>query len=399
MQITEYDDSILYARECYNRMRESSMFEIDIENAITVIFGESGNKKKGNNVKLAAVAFSKDVYSAEEADSIWRSYEFRYLTKKYDFNRKVPPCHGAIEMDNGDYVVVMERNAGVKTSFSEQLKMMDKTENFEDLLLPDYDFEEDEVFMSSAEQEKQNVEIMDIPMGEQQTSGKGLLVKDFEKLLEETSKAASNADAVIQAISMLNAKSLVKVPSDEDLLEFGDYFMNRYGSNQKVMKKIQTNWGEDGPRIFRLIAGADSNQFIAEMDEEYERLSSTKRKMINKLVDYILSRPGWVQASVNYDLDDYNTYFVDEGETEEHIAFARKELRAEATRMLLDGAGMTIRFKDPQYPDKEVVCGIRSHGQKFSTISASEMKACAECQPDGHQEFPVDLYQRADIIF
>lgn len=139
MQIIEYDDSILYVRKCYNRMRESNMFKIDIESGITVIFGESGNKKKKNNVKLAAVAFSKDVYSAEEADSIWRSYEFRYLTKKYDFNRKVPPCHGVIERGDGDYVVVVERNTEVKMLFSEQFKMMHRAENFDCLFLPDYD--------------------------------------------------------------------------------------------------------------------------------------------------------------------------------------------------------------------------------------------------------------------
>ena len=230
------------------------------------------------------------------------------------------------------------------------------------------------------------------------------LISDFEKHVNGEGLDSnvpfakkSKEEKVVSALAVMNSESLISVPNDDDLIEFFDYFIQEYENNEKVLEAIYENWPES-PRIFRLAGEAKRRVFMNDMDLQYKRLPSDKKQMIEKLVEYLFSRPCGYMISLTYGNDDTDGYFVKPGEKRENREIARNEARAACTRLLIEGGSAVIRYHFDK-SKKEKVCGIYSEGQCFFTLPAEFMKECMEAQPEGHREFPNDVYEEADISF
>ena len=164
-----------------------------------------------------------------------------------------------------------------------------------------------------------------------------------------------------------------------------------------MVDKIFENWPES-PRIFRLVEEAERRVFMNDMDLRYKRLTPDKKQIIEKLVEYLFSRPRGYMISITYRNDDIDGYFVKPNEKRENREIAKNEARAACTRLLIEGGSAVIRYHFDK-SKKEKVCGIFSSGQCFMNLPADVMKECMEAQPEGHREFPNDVYEEADISF
>ena len=114
--------------------------------------------------------------------------------------------------------------------------------------------------------------------------------------LKREKEDALTPDDIIGFISMENAKAigLAGMGQEDDWLlkKWGEFllsFMDEYGRNNKVMLAIEDNWGEAGPRIFRMGA------YALENSKEFPRgdnvpLTEKQAAMRDQLVDYIFDQ-------------------------------------------------------------------------------------------------------------
>ena len=399
MKKKEYDNCYIYQLEKIKDYTDEEMFETEIDDGWIVTFGKK-EQNSGSGYQFLEVEFSKEYYYAKDADDLWRSYKYWFVPENVNVDKKYPLCKHITYVPKKGFVLTVIRNMERKMSLKEQILRLDAGEDFESDIIA----EELEKFYK--EEEKKGLQVHWVNQDtELPVSGSKHLIKDFKKLIRgkgvisnEKFSDKTEEDKIVGAISIINAQSLSVLPNDEDIIEFIEYFYKKYGENKRLFKQMERNWPYK-PRIFRLAERAEERLFEKKMEEKYENLSATKKRMVNKFIDYLFALPLGFHVSFTYGYDDYSCAFKVESDfSDEDIEGAKKEIRYITIETLLTGGAATIRYSIPDF-DKEIVSGIRAKGQKFETVSASEMQWCMENQPDGYHTYPDEIYKRPEVFF
>lgn len=113
-----------------------------------------------------------------------------------------------------------------------------------------------------------------------------------EKYINKFNEHLARTKNVIGSLSVLNAYTLgipkkLIIQDSESIIDFYEWFYDRYENDKQIWKEINENWGFVGPRIFRL-----AEEFIdlgnkAYFFNIYENYDDNIKTNIESLIDYI----------------------------------------------------------------------------------------------------------------
>lgn len=206
------------------------------------------------------------------------------------------------------------------------------------------------------------------------------------------------------AVCILGAFPKKQPQLEKECAEFVNYFVEKYVENQRVMRAIGENWGDNGPLILRIGMTVLSESDDFPYDQEVE-LTELQKSLRDQLVNYIFS----------HNSDKTLTFTIDNpsgGITQEQFVFpAHLSPKDDAEVRGLTGdwigwafafapGGVTLRIHGKGAGGKDILNGFRITKDAIARISAKEMCWAQETMPDGsRQPDPSADYQTPTVIF
>lgn len=228
----------------------------------------------------------------------------------------------------------------------------------------------------------------------------------FQTLKKEKGGTLTSED-VIGFISMENARAIglagMGRENDGLLNECGEFlqaFVAEYGQNRKVMRAIGDNWGEDGPRIFRIGAYALEE---AEQDDD-NKLSEEQITMRDQMVEYIFAQNtcrtvtllinnpggGFVQQQLQFPKK------ISEKDMPSAIEAAKEWIED----VLVFSGSIILRFHNIGKNGKDILNGFVVAEGIIAPVPAKQMQKAQETMPDGSRKPDKTAdYQTPAIIF
>lgn len=239
-------------------------------------------------------------------------------------------------------------------------------------------------------------------------AGETILAR-FNTLKREKGDALT-PDDIIGFISMENAKSigLAGMGQEDDWLlkECGEFllsFMDEYGRNNKVMLAIEDNWGEAGPRIFRMGA------YALENSKEFPRgdnvpLTEKQAAMRDQLVDYIFDQN--TCRTVTFLVNNPDGGFANqqlqfpEDISKKDMPSAREVAGDWIGYTLMFSGAIILRLHDIGRNGKDILNGFTVTEDAIIPLPAQQLQEAQETMPDGTRRPDKTVeYRLPGIIF
>lgn len=239
-------------------------------------------------------------------------------------------------------------------------------------------------------------------------AGETILAR-FNTLKREKGDAIT-PDDIVTFISTENAKAigLAGMGQEDDWLlrECGEFllaFMDEYGRNNKVMLAIEGNWGEVGPRIFRMGAYALENSKDFPCGDNVP-LSEKQATMRDQLVDYIFAQN--TCRTVTFLVNN-----PDGGFANQQLQFPKEISRKDMPSVrevagdwigytLMFSGAIILRLHDIGRNGKDILNGFTVTEDAIIPLPAQRLQEAQETMPDGTRRPDKTVeYQLPAIIF
>lgn len=239
-------------------------------------------------------------------------------------------------------------------------------------------------------------------------AGETILAR-FQTLKKEKGATITTED-IIRFISTENAKAigLAGMGREDDWLlkECGEFllaFMDEHGRNNKVMLAIEDNWGEVGPRIFRMGAYALENSKVFPRGDNIP-LSEKQVAMRNQLVDYIFAQNTCCTVTFlvnNPDGGFANQQFQFPKDISKKDLPSAREVAGDwiGYALMFTGA-IILRLHDIGRNGKDILNGFTVTEETIIPLPAQRLQEAQETMPDGTRRPDKTVeYQTPGIIF
>lgn len=376
MIIVETNKAYRFSRACDNRFSKDRKAEYEIDEGVTAVFA----KQNSGKYVLCSMLFSKKLFDRKDAQLYWDTYDVRLLTKKNDWNRKIPPAEFVIPVNGDLMVVACYKNAPKYRTLREQYSEM--------TLFPD-----DEDFCEDDDNVAKHPDIKDYNEANQ-------YIRTLMEIYNHTD------DSLIEGLGILNATTLAQegaCPDDflhhfgADIKEFYDFFWTTFVTDY-FEEKMLGNWG-DLPRILRIgfqLKMQETVDITDQMVEEArEHLSDVQKRNAEKLAEYFLRDSEHVR---------YLTTIY--GQRVFHHQFGpgrgineKNEIAWLAANLIHHGKNGCF-FRTVLADDCHIINGFLFEDGKPVCIPAGELRLIMEQQPDGSLvRNHIERYQQAFISF
>lgn len=221
----------------------------------------------------------------------------------------------------------------------------------------------------------------------------------IEMFNEQLKKNKKNAE--VRALSVLNAYTLTlndeKIGEDvEQILEFYDWFFEKYGDNEKLMEDIYENWGENGPRMFR-IAECILEQIEEQELREFEKgLPISVRSNIKTLHNYILNTGKHKVVTFFYHDEEYEPDCVEIPETvhEGFIQDLKNILMTNILRIVAVGGVIVLRLIGE---NRDTICSFIAKDCELFKVPLDQL--VESYRNNTEKSNRIEIYKEAGCIF
>ena len=397
MEFIETAKGYIFQRECDRRTPKNQKKTYEIDVGLYATF----RRKRNGDYDLCSLSFAKKFYTLETAEGFWSDIQVRMLTKKKDWNRKLPHLAFTIDVGNGLIIVGCYNGSPKYKTLKEQFEEMEEAD--EDSGIVDdweeeagfYDFDEDDW----DEEESSSGKILPITGKRTGKTGGG---KSGNQYIDAFNEYYDGSDkSAVSALGILNALTVGQEGMDpdafaekygEEINEFFDFFMENVYS-EKLEERMMANWG-DLPRILRIAICLREEAVQEEYKEAKSQLNKKQRINAAKLAEYIL-RGGEHQKYMSGMVEDSHFYeAIVPGEYEE----SRDEVEGIIALLFLHGG--TLMLRTVLSEDMHVMNAFSFLNGNVVKVPASDLKNAMELQPDGTRvASPIEKYQEAFLAF
>ncbi len=234
-------------------------------------------------------------------------------------------------------------------------------------------------------------------------------IVDFRKSLvadfEDCTKNDGSYEGVIKAISVLNARSMTYDKLDckaqermeKDITDFMEYFYDRYGDDELLFRKIQENWPDMPPRIFRMAEFFVNEKMLSEAEKLYKGFSDARKSDMELLFSYIMDMRRDRFVTINLG-DCVVTICFERTMKKKDFTETKRELRASLIRLFDQGGSLVFRRLSE---NGSVVNGFFVDADGLiSSVPTDDLKDSCCIQPDGsYVELEDEAYEIAPLIF
>lgn len=219
-------------------------------------------------------------------------------------------------------------------------------------------------------------------------------IKQFEENLKE-------CKSIVGSLSMINAYTIgisqnLLFDDALDIINFYDWFFKEYEDNEKVFEEIYDNWGEEGPRIFRL-----ANYFIEMKNEAYlfdlyENYDNNIKNCIDSLYNFILNIRETRLLTFSYNKQEIGDDYLDIPKVirKNDLDDYKKELKLLIIKFVDLGGSFVLRIKKNK---EDEIYGFLSSDNKIEKISETKLKVIYMKNP--YKNKKSEIYREADINF
>lgn len=226
-----------------------------------------------------------------------------------------------------------------------------------------------------------------------------------KKRKQRNEKQQSRAEAVVSALSVVNAMTLtgeyvtgdVSEQEKADVIEFVEWFLHQY-DDDRVMGAIKENWPW-GPRVFRLYNGMKQEQTMIDAENAWNILSRSEQKQAEALADIIWSHRTYRKISITYNDDSVWKNEIPKTVPKNQLNDCKDTIRLMIGDFMYNGGAMIYR-RGAKEKGKYIVCGfvagMRNGKHEILSYPIDDLREACETMPDGsRQVWDDDIY---DVI-
>lgn len=222
-----------------------------------------------------------------------------------------------------------------------------------------------------------------------------------EKYIKKFKEHLARTKNVVGSLSMLNAYTLgipqnLLIQDAEDIIDFYDWFFENYEDDNNIWKGIYENWGEIGPRIFRLAEDFIEMENEAYFIEVYKNFENNTRKNVDNLVDYIWNLREQRFLTFSYDDEDLDSEFLEIPKTikKAELNNYKKDLKLLIVKVVDLGGIFILRVCEK---DEDSICGFLVSDNKIIKIDKKDLANTYDKNP--YELKRVEVYREANIDF